>query len=168
MPQSAHQSNAPWVYARWGKGIYYYFVSDSNKFPAVATAVSAFLFFNNLALGYHPVINRIAASAFGILMIHANSDTMRQWLLKDLLNNVSAYHSSNFILHAVGSVFGIYVVCTLIDMIRIRFLEKPLFRQYDRIKGYVMCDFIKNMLFFVIAMQTWSRGFAFMFIKYEK
>ncbi len=39
-----------WAYARWGKGIYYYFVSDSNKLLAVATALSAFLFFKNMAL----------------------------------------------------------------------------------------------------------------------
>lgn len=121
-----------WIYARWGKGVYYYFVSDSNKLLAVATAVSAFLFFINLRLRYHPIINNIAASVFGVLMIHANSDTMRQWLWKDLLDNVAAYNSSNYVLHAIGSVLGVYVVCTLIDMVRIRLLENPLFEWYDR------------------------------------
>lgn len=41
-----------WVYSRFGKEIYYYFVADSNKLLAVATAVSAFLFFRNLQMGY--------------------------------------------------------------------------------------------------------------------
>lgn len=124
-----------WAYGRWGKAVYYYFVSDSNKLLAVVTAVSAFLFFKNLKFRYHPVINRIAASSFGVLMIHANSDTMRQWLWRDLLNNVAAYHNTYFMLHALGSVIGIYAVCTLIDMARIRFLEKPFFMWYDRIRG---------------------------------
>lgn len=124
-----------WAYERWGKAIYYYFVSDSNKLLAVVTAVSAFLFFKNLEFRYHPVINRIAASAFGVLMIHANSDTMRQWLWGNLLNNVAAYHNRYFMLHAIGSVIGIYAVCTLIDMVRIRFLETPFLRWYDRTMG---------------------------------
>jgi hypothetical protein len=119
------------VYHMTGTNYAYYFVSDSNKLMAVATAVCAFLFFKNLKLDYHPAINAIAASTFGVLMIHANSDTMRQWLWKDTLNNVGAFHSGYFVIHAVLSVVGVYAVCTLIDMVRIRFLERPFFRWYD-------------------------------------
>lgn len=119
------------MYARWGTSIYY-FVADSNKFLAVITAISAFLFFKNLNLGYHSVINKVAASAFGVLMIHANSDTMRRWLWRDLLDNVGAYDSRYFVIHALFSVIGIYVICTLVDMVRIKCLEKPFFDCYDR------------------------------------
>jgi hypothetical protein len=120
------------VYHMTGKNYVYYFVADSNKLLAVTTAVCAFLFFKNLKLDYHPAINTIAASAFGVLMIHANSDTMRQWLWKDVLDNVGAFHSSYFVIHAVVSVVGVYAVCTLIDMVRIRVLERPFFRWYDK------------------------------------
>jgi hypothetical protein len=34
--------------------------------------------------------------------------------------------------YAVASVVGVYVVCTLIDMVRIRVLERPFFWWYDR------------------------------------
>ncbi len=67
-----------------------------------------------------------------IWLIHANSDTMRQWLWKDTLNNVGAYSTSYFWVHAIVSVIGVYVTCTIIDMIRIRILEKPFFRWYDK------------------------------------
>lgn len=120
-----------WVYSEFGKGIYYHFVSDSNKLLAVVTAVSAFLFFKNLNMGYHKLINKTAASTFGVLMIHANSDIMRQWLWQDMLKNVFFYHSNFFIPHAIGSVLGIYIICTLIDMLRIRFVEKPFLSWYD-------------------------------------
>ena len=109
-----------------------FFVSDSNKPLALLTAVCAFMFFKNVNIGYHKWINRIAASAYGVLLIHANSDTMRQWLWKDTLNNVGYYSTSYFWLHAIISVIGIYVICTLIDMIRIQTLEKPFFRWYDK------------------------------------
>jgi hypothetical protein len=120
------------VFYETGKDITHYFIEDSNKLLAVALAVCAFLFFKNLKLDYHPAINTVAASAFGVLMIHANSDTMRQWLWKDVLDNMGAFHSSYFVAHAVASVVGVYAVCTLIDMVRIRVLERPLFRWYDR------------------------------------
>lgn len=112
-----------WAYARWGKAVYYDFVADSNKLLAVAAAVSAFLFFKNLRIGYRPMVNRVAASAFGVLLIHANSDAMRQWLWRDLLDNAGAYHSDFFVAHAVGAVLGVYCVCTGLDWIRLWVLQ---------------------------------------------
>lgn len=61
-----------WFSRAVGKGIWlsYFFVSDSNKVLALATGVSLFLFFRSLKLGYSKCINTIAASTFGVLMIH--------------------------------------------------------------------------------------------------
>ena len=113
------------------KNVFFFFVSDSNKPLAIATAVCAFLFFKNLKLGYSKVINTIAASAFGVLLIHANSDAMRKWLWKDTLDNVGHY-AGNIYLHAILSVLVIYVICTVIDFIRIQLLEKPVFKVIDQ------------------------------------
>lgn len=121
-----------WIYSKFNKAAYYYFVSDSNKILALVTAVYAFMFFKNLNLGHVKIINKIAASAFGVLLIHANSDTMRQWLWKDTLNNVNAYHSNYLLFHAFVSVIGVYIICTLIDILRIKFLEKPFLKWYDK------------------------------------
>lgn len=65
-----------------GIGLCYFFVADSNKVFALMTGVSAFLFFKNLRIGYSRGINTIAAATFGVLCIHANSDTVcnRKWL----------------------------------------------------------------------------------------
>lgn len=101
-----------------GVGLCYFFVADSNKVLALATGVSAFLFFKNLKIGYSKVINTIAASTFGVLLIHANSDAMRRWLWKDVCNNVGAWQEGNTIVHAIVSVTAIYTVCTVIDMMR--------------------------------------------------
>lgn len=122
-----------WFYFKFNKAIYYYFVVDSNKILALATAFCAFMFFKNINLKYSPIINQISGSVFGVFLIHANSSIMRQWLWKDVLDNVNAYHNSFLLLHAFGSVLGVYVICTLIDIIRIKFLEKPFFKWYDKI-----------------------------------
>ena len=110
---------------------FFFFVSDSNKPLAVATAVCAFLFFKNLNVGYSKIINTIAASTFGVLLIHANSDAMRQWLWKDTLDNVGNY-AGNIYLHAIISVLAVYAICTAIDFIRILLLEKPVFKVIDQ------------------------------------
>ncbi len=121
------------LYHKFSVGGYYYFVADSNKLLALVTSVSAFMFFKNLNLGHVKIINKIAASAFGVLLIHANSDAMRRWLWRDVLDNVAAFNSEYFALHAVVSVILIYVICTIIDMLRIKFVEKPFFKCYDKI-----------------------------------
>ena len=103
-----------------------FFVSDSNKVLALATGISAFLFFKSLKMNYHKPINAIAASTFGVLCIHANSDTMRRWLWHDVCNHVGSYKTGNIVIHAVVSVAIIYAICTVIDMMRIRLSKKDL------------------------------------------
>ena len=105
-------------------GLAYFFVSDSNKALALATGVSTFLFFKNLRIGYSKVINTIAASTFGVLLIHANSDTMRRWLWKDICNNVGAYQAGDAVPHAIMCVAVIYLVCTATDMARRQVVKK--------------------------------------------
>lgn len=112
-------------------GYVYSFVADSNMPLALATAICAFMFFKNLNICYHKLINVIAASAFGVLLIHANSDIMRQWLWTDTLNNVSFMETQWVYIHAFGSVIAIYTVCTIIDLARFNLLEKPFFKRYD-------------------------------------
>lgn len=114
-----------------GKINFFFFVSDSNKPLAITTAVCAFLFFKNLNIGYSKIINTIAASTFGVFLIHANSDAMRQWLWKDTLDNVG-YYAGNVYLHAIVSVLAVYAICTAIDFIRIQLLEKPVFKFIDQ------------------------------------
>ena len=97
---------------------YYWFVADSNKILAIATAVFLFLFFRNLKLGTNKIINAFAASTFGVLMIHASSDTMRRWLWQDVYGNVQAFSRPCFVFHAFGCTIAVYFVCVLIDMAR--------------------------------------------------
>ncbi|MBQ8391251.1 MAG: acyltransferase [Clostridia bacterium] len=109
----------------------YYLLQDSNKLLAVLTALSAFMFFKNLKFN-SAFVNTIAASCFGVLLIHANSDTMRKWLWYDVLDNAGMFNSQWLIVHMVTSVIVIYIVCTIIDYLRIKFLEKPFFRFADK------------------------------------
>jgi hypothetical protein len=120
---------------KMNRSVYYWFVSDSNKILAITTAVGAFMWFKNLKLSYHPIINKIAASAFGVQLIHSNCGNMSKWLWQDIFKNTVYFHSkwSVYILHAIISVFVVYAICTIIDMVRIALLEKPTMKLVDKI-----------------------------------
>ena len=107
----------------------YWFVADSSAFLAVVTSICSFMFFKNLNIGHSKVINTIAASTFGVLLIHANSDWMRQWLWKDTLDTVGHFDSPY--MYSILCVLGIYVICTILDYLRIRLIETPLFNKLD-------------------------------------
>lgn len=105
----------------------YFLLSDANKVLAVMTSISSFLFFKNLKIRQSKVINAISASTFGVLLIHANSDAMRTWLWKDFVNSIGAYDSKWLYVYAIAAAISIFIVCALIDMLRIRLIEKPFF-----------------------------------------
>ena len=118
-----------WLSARLGENLAYRFVSDCNTLLALLTGVCSFLFFKNLRIPFSKLINTVAASTYGVLLIHANSDTMRQWLWRDTLNNVGHYSSKWMPLHAFGSVLAVFAICTAIDLLRIQLIEKPFFQR---------------------------------------
>ena len=62
----------------------YRYVSDCNMIFAVTTAITSFMYFKQLKIGYHKSINLIAQSVFGVLLIHANSDFLRDWLWRGI------------------------------------------------------------------------------------
>lgn len=121
-----------WLGAKLGKTLTYRFVTDSNTFLAVMTGLSSFMFFKNIKIKPSKLINTVSATTFGILLIHANSDTMRMWLWRDTLNNLGMYSSAWMPIHAIGSVLIIFAVCSLLDLARIHLVEKPFFKLWDR------------------------------------
>ena len=110
-----------------------FFVSDSNKIFAVVVAVASFLWFKNMKISYSKIINTIGASTFGVLLIHANSDAMRQWLWKDTIDCVGHYYLPPFqlVLYILLSVIVIFIVCIVIDIIRIQIIERSFFIWFD-------------------------------------
>ena len=101
-------------------------VADSNAPLAVLTSISLFNYFRNLEIRPSKLINTISASTFGVLLIHANSNAMRTFLWNDVCDCTSWHLSPWLPLYSVVIVLVVFVICTIIDMLRINFLEKPL------------------------------------------
>lgn len=112
---------------------HYLLMSDCNKFFAVSVAVCSFLWFKNMNIKYSKVINAFGAGTFGVLLIHANSNAMRTWLWKDTIDVIGHYALpyAQLIMFSIGVVLAIYVICNLVDQLRIATLEKCFFGWYD-------------------------------------
>jgi len=108
-------------------GLAHYFVSDSSKILAFTIGVAVFLFFKNLPLPYSSFINGVAKTTFGVLLIHANSDAMREMLWKHIVNVPAMVSAPLFMLflHAAIWAVVIFCVCSIIDYCRLRWIEGP-------------------------------------------
>ena len=114
----------------------YHFVYGSNKLLAIVTAISIFILFKNINIKNNKVINLFASTTFGVLLIHGNSDTMRNFLWNDLFRNASYYEENKGIAiwHPILCVLTVYVICAGIDLCRQFFLEVPLFKRLEKVK----------------------------------
>lgn len=121
-----------WLCVRQHRHISYVFVSDSNHILAVLTGISSFLFFKNWNCRQSRLVNTLSATCFGVLLIHANGASMRQWLWYDVCQNLRFYSSRWVILHAIGCVVIIFVVCMGLELLRLKLVEKPFFRLWDK------------------------------------
>ncbi len=115
----------------------YTFVSDCPKPLAVAFSVTAFCFFKNINLKRNKFINTVSATTFGILLIHSNSDAMRQWLWQDLLRVKDHADCSLNVLYMLACCVGVFIVCCVIDILRTYIVENPLLKIYDSLHGKI-------------------------------
>ena len=106
----------------WGS---YYFVNDSSKILAFFVSVCVFLVFKNLPLGHSHAVNVVARTTFGVLLIHAHSDAERMFLWHDLAHVPEMIQApfGELVLHAAGWAILVFVVCSMIDYLRLRYLE---------------------------------------------
>lgn len=123
-----------WKYGDKGSRLVYFFVVDSNKIIAFSFAVCSFLWFKNINIKYNRIINAFGAGTFGVLLIHAQLDAMRRWLWKSVVDCVGNYTLplGSLVLYSIGTVMTIFVVCNIIDQLRINTLEKVFFKWYDK------------------------------------
>lgn len=111
---------------------HYWLVSDSYAIMAIVVAICGLMCFKDLNIPQSKIINTVASSVLGVLLIHANSNSMRQWLWKDMVDVIGQYESRDAIVWAILTVVVIFIVCVVIDQLRIHLLEGPLFKYLER------------------------------------
>lgn len=119
---------------KFGFESYYHMYSDSDKLFALILSVSLFVLFKNLRIPQSRFVNKVASTVFGVLLIHANSDAMRTFLWKNVCKVPEMYtvNLGTLVLHAVCCVTVIFVVCSVIDYLRIITVEKWVMRSFEK------------------------------------
>jgi len=116
----------------------YGYISDSNQILSLAIAVSSFMLFKNLRVPQSRLINTVASTTFGVLLIHANSDTMRQWLWKDIVDCTGHYTDAHYIMYSILAVLSVFAVCSIIDWIRIKLFERRMILGAEKIADRII------------------------------
>lgn len=111
----------------------YKYVSPSG-ICAVLTSVSSFMFFKDLKIKNSKFINVVAASTFGVLLIHDNCAIMRQWLWQEFVNvkSVFSLDISSAMMQMVSVVTVVFIICILLDMLRKRTIEGWILNQINK------------------------------------
>lgn len=93
-------------------------IDQMNKAFAMFTATALFILFKNINLKYNVVVNRLASTTLGVLCIHANSDTMRNLLWRDIVNVPLLQQGDPlyFLISIIIIPFLVFMVCALIDL----------------------------------------------------
>ena len=102
-----------------------------NSIFIIMLAIGLFTFFKNLNIKHNNFINNSAKCIFGVYLIHDNK-FIRPLLWEKLLPNGAYENSPYLIVHMIASVLIVYVVCTIIEYLRIHLIEAPLFKILDK------------------------------------
>lgn len=111
----------------------YWLVSDSNAPLAFLVALCLFMMFKNMQLPHSKFINLIGGSTFGIYLIHDNSDAMRKWLWNDFLHISNTCSNDIVYLCAIVVPIGVFISCSIIEIIRKKLVETPMMMLYDNL-----------------------------------
>lgn len=95
-----------------------------EKLSVLLISLSLFMAFATMKMNYYKWINVIASSTFGVYLIH-DSGIIRPFLWIDVFKNARYQESLMIIPYSIIVVAIVYIVCTIIDLIRQMVFEKP-------------------------------------------
>lgn len=107
----------------------FYFSGDNLFTLLIGTGL--FLYFRKLDMPYSSVINKIAATTFGIYLIH-DSNLLRPYLWHHVFHNAGYLNSAWLPVHAVSTVLIVFIAGTVIDLCRKKFVEQPFLRLIEK------------------------------------
>lgn len=98
-----------------------------NSLFVILLATGIFLFFKNLNIKYNGFINNIAKCSFGVYLIHEHN-MIKPLIWQNWLTNGSYENSPYLIFHMILCTLLVFVVCIIIEYLRIYLIEVPLFK----------------------------------------
>lgn len=108
------------------------YVGAYNSVFNVLTSVALFFLFSKITV-QSQWVNRFAASALAVFLIHGDYNIM-DYLFNELLKVPQYYQFTLWPVLFIICILGVYIVCAIIDMVKRKLLDKPINWIFDRIK----------------------------------
>ena len=96
----------------------------------IAAALSLLALFLKLRISSR-FINTLASCTFGVYLIHENS-YVRPFLWQTLFRVENFKNSPWLLLHMVGSVAAVFLLCSAVEYLRKKLVEKPVMKLYSK------------------------------------
>ena len=94
-------------------------------------SIGLFLWFEKRrGIGTIPWVNRIAATMFGVYLIH-DHPLVRSWLWTTLCGNPERVGTGTLIPAGIVEVVCVFVLCSFLDGLRLYFVERPFFARMN-------------------------------------
>ena len=113
-------------------------VAESNmyfygrvKVPMLFCVVCIFMAFIKMKSFNNKFINTVATGTFGVYLIH-DSHALRDFIWKDTFNCVAFQESNMIIPYSIFATVIIFIICTVIDIVRTHTLEVLAMKFYDK------------------------------------
>lgn len=101
--------------------------SGENSVLYLLGGFSLFLCFNSLPAFQSKLINLVAGTTFGILLIHDHG-FFRYVLWENIAQTSLWWYSSRYLLLIMGWTISVFAICASIDYVRLMFIERPLMK----------------------------------------
>lgn len=107
------------------------YLYGQEKLPILLVSLTLFLAFTRWKMNYHKWINITASATFGVYLIHDNK-IVRSFLWMSLFKNYRYQDSIMIIPYSIGVVAIVYIICTMVDLVRKNLFEKSYMRIIDK------------------------------------
>ena len=111
----------------------FYFTQNDYGFFQLLLGIGLFIIFLKAKITYHPWINTIASTTFGIYLFHDNKLFLHH-MWDNIFSTYQYYDSALLPLYAILVVALIFIVGMVVDYMRLAFIEKPVMK---RITSYI-------------------------------
>lgn len=98
------------------------YLGDYKTIPNLLISIPIFYFFQKLNIGKIKFINFISKSAFAVYLIH-QVEAFYPYMWSNIFKCSIGIKSDYFIIYMIGVVISIYVLASIIDYFRIKYIE---------------------------------------------
>ena len=109
---------------------------NMQSLPVLIISLTLFVGFANIDIGHVPFINTVSSTCFGIYLLHDNN-YVRSLLWCNIFKNAHYQESDFLILYTIMQTVIVFIVCAVIEWLRIHLVEKAYLKLIEKISVWV-------------------------------